>query len=182
MTIYAGHFLDMLFAATGWPSDVSAIELNQFPVVTIEETGEKVDNTSLEQLVAIGRIGEVGVFTAHIEGGKYHSTGVQIEITGTEGDLRITNGNAFGNQDYVIEGSKASDAEMRVMPVPDDYEWMPVSDLPPSVVELGQLYAAHAHDIREGTQVAPSFDDALRMHRLFDKFSASTAHGKRIAL
>ncbi|WP_026355166.1 Gfo/Idh/MocA family protein [Massilia niastensis] len=182
VTIYAGHFLDMLFAATGWPTDVSAIQMNQFPEVTIEETGAKVPNTSLEQLVAIGRIGSIGAYSAHVEGGKYHGTGVQIEITGTEGDLRITNGNAFGDQDYLIEGAKAGDAVLQVMSVPEHFNWMPPSHLPPSVVELGQLYAAFARDLRDGTHVAPTFADALRMHQLFDAFSASSASGERVPL
>jgi predicted dehydrogenase len=176
VTIYAGHFLDMLFAATGWPTDVAAIAMNQFPQVTIEETGARVTNTSLEQLVAIGRLGSMGVFTAHIEGGKYHGTGVSIDITGTDGDLRITNGNAFGDQDYIIEGAQAGDARLAVLPVPARFNAMPPSGLPPAVAELGQLYAAHARDVAEGTCTAPDFADALRLHRLFDAFFATSTH------
>jgi predicted dehydrogenase len=182
VSIYAGHFLDMLFAATGWPTDVAAIQMNQFPLVTVVETGEKVANTSLEQLVAIGRIGDNGAFSAHVEGGKYHGTSVQIEITGTDGDLRITNGNAFGELNYTIEGAKANDTALEVMPVPPELDWIPPSSLAPSVAELGQLYAAYARDLCEGTQVAPTFEDALRLHRLFDTLTASMASGQRIAL
>jgi predicted dehydrogenase len=182
VTIYAGHFFDMVFEATGWPTELAAIQMNQFPEVTIEETGAKVPNTSLEQLVAIGRLGAMGAFSAHVEGGKYHGTGVRIDITGTDGDLRITNGNAFGDQEYVIEGAKAGDTSLQAMHVPAHFDWMPPSNLPPSVVELGQLYAAHARDLRDGTHIAPSFSDALRMHRLFDAISASTASGLRVAL
>jgi hypothetical protein len=42
------------------------------------------------------------VFAVHIEGGKHHGTGVQIDITGDDGDLQITNTSAFGG---VGEGS-----------------------------------------------------------------------------
>ena len=37
MSIYAGHFLDMLFTAMGWPVNVSALVVNQFDTVTIKE-------------------------------------------------------------------------------------------------------------------------------------------------
>lgn len=69
VTIYAGHFLDMLFAATGWPTEVSAIQMNQFTRVT-DQHGNELKATSLDQLVMLGRIAEKGALSVHIEGGK----------------------------------------------------------------------------------------------------------------
>ena len=66
--------------------------------------------------------------------------------------------------------------------MPEDYDWMPPSDLPPSVVELGQLYAALASDWRKDTQVAPTFGDVVRLHRLFDVCSMSMKNRQRIDL
>ena len=84
--------------------------------------------------------------------------------------------------DYVIEGAKCVAESLQPMPVPASYDWMPASELPSAVLELGQLYAAHAHDVSEGTHIAPTFEDALRLHKLFDAMSLSTTTGKRVAL
>ncbi len=184
VSIYAGHFLEMMFTAAGWPSDISARQLNQFPVVTIEETGEVIEATSLNQLVLIGRIGESTALSAHIEGGKQHGSGVQIDITGQDGDLRITNRSAFGGvgDDYVVEGATGDRQALEVMPVPASYDSFPGSGLPSSVLELGELYAAYARDVTVGTHTAPTFEDALRMHTLLDAIAVSTTTGNRGAL
>lgn len=157
--------------------------MNQFPVVA-DHNGNKINATSLDQLVMLGKIAEKGALSVHVEGGKHHGSGVQIDITGHEGDLRITNRSAFGNEgdDYVIEGAKAGDDALRIMPVPASYNTLPTSDNPSAVLELGELYAAYARDVAEGTHTAPVFEDALRMHQLFDAMSLSTLTGSRISL
>lgn len=186
VTIYTGHFLDMLFKVTGWPTAISALQLNQFPVVTIEETGERVSATSLDQLVLLGRLGEAGTLSAHIEGGKHNGFGVQIDITGEDGDLRVTNPDAFvvddSGSNYRIEGAKSGDHAMQTMPVPASYDWLLDSGLPSAVAELGQLYAAFSKDVSEGTHVAPNFEDALRMHKFFDAIKRSTETGVQQAV
>lgn len=39
-----------------------------------------------------------------------------------------------------------------------------------------------AADLRGSTRTAPSFDDAVRLHRLFDEIEVSAATGKRVSL
>ena len=39
LSIYGGHFLDMLFETVGWPETLSAVVRNQFPTLTLAETG-----------------------------------------------------------------------------------------------------------------------------------------------
>ena len=57
IAIYAGHFLDMLFVAVGRPSSLSALLINQFPTVTIRETGETIATTTPDQLVLAASLG-----------------------------------------------------------------------------------------------------------------------------
>ncbi|WP_232829713.1 hypothetical protein [Rahnella sp. NRRL B-41462] len=45
LSIYGGHFHDMLFHGVGFPEKLEAIAVNQIPVTTITETGEKVPLT-----------------------------------------------------------------------------------------------------------------------------------------
>jgi predicted dehydrogenase len=184
ISIYAGHFLDMLFAATGWPTSISALTLNHFPTVTIAETGEAVPTTNPDELVMIGRMGDDAALSVQVEGGKRNGTGVQIDITGTQGDLRITNGSAFGDvgDDYRVFGSQGEREALQPLPIPASYQILPPSDLPSAVLELGEVYAAHAHAIATGEGGAPGFSDALRLHNLFDAIRRSTETGQSIAL
>lgn len=170
VSIYAGHFLDMLFTATGWPLSVSGLMISQFPKVTLIETGEVLDSTAPDQLVLNGLLENGAVISIHIEGGKRNGSGVQIDITGDQGDLKITNRSAFGGvgDDYVIEGAHGDDLPLQILPLPDSYQRLPESGLPSAVLELAELYHVFAQDLADGTHAAATFEDALRMHRLLD--------------
>jgi predicted dehydrogenase len=184
IAIYAGHFLDMLFTATGWPLSLAGLNANQFKQVTIKETGEVFETTTPDQLVLAGTLPAGAVVSVHIEGGKRNGSGVQIDITGDEGDLRVTNRSAFGDvgDDYRIEGAHGDNLPLQLLPVPDSYDALPSSGLPSAVLELAQLYAAYANDVAHGTHTAPTFKDAVRMHELLDAASASSETGRRIDL
>jgi predicted dehydrogenase len=184
IAIYAGHFLDMLFAAVGWPDSLSAVMINQFPNVTIAETDEVIATTNPDQLVLAGTLGGGAVLSVHIEGGKRNGSGVQIDITGDSGDLRIVNSSAFGNvgDDYVILGAHGDNLPLEPLKVPASYDWLPPSVLPSAVLELANLYAAFARDGRNGTLLAPSFDDAVRLHSFFDQLETSSRDGRRVSL
>jgi predicted dehydrogenase len=53
-------------------------------------------------------------------------------------------------------------------------------DLPSAVLELANLYTAFARDRRDGKRNAPGFDDALRLHRFFDRMDESSSVARRI--
>jgi predicted dehydrogenase len=181
VNIYAGHFLDMLFAMIGRPVSVSALLVNQFPEVTIQETGERLATTTPDVLVATGLLEGGGVLSVHIEGGKRNGSGVQIDITGHTGDIQITNTSAFGGigDDYVVRGANGDNLPLAVMPVPPEYDRLPEAELPSAVVELAHLYAAVAKDLLDGSHAAPDFSDAAWMHLLIEKFEYASEQGRR---
>ncbi|MCY0853771.1 Gfo/Idh/MocA family protein [Cupriavidus sp. D39] len=170
VAIYGGHFLDMLFAATGWPISIAALTSNQFPVVTIKETGDSTPTSAPDQLALVGLLAHRAVLSVHIEGGKRNGSGVQIDVTGTEGDLRIMNASAFGDvgENYQILGAHGDKQPLKTLQVPENYQRLPASNLPSSVLELAELYWAYADDVANGTHTAPTFVDAVRMHRLLE--------------
>ncbi|MBP0588584.1 Gfo/Idh/MocA family oxidoreductase [Paraburkholderia sp. LEh10] len=184
IAIYAGHFLDMLFASVGWPQRISALALNQIKTVTIRETGEVLPSAAPDQLMFIGRMAGDAALCVHVEAGKLNGRGVRIDITGDAGDLRITNASAFGDvgDDYVIEGACGQDMPMQKLAIPLQYDRLPASNLPSAVLELAELYVAYAGDLRTGSSDAPTFADAVRLHRLIDAAMRSTEEGREIAL
>jgi predicted dehydrogenase len=182
VAIYVGHYLDMLFEATGWPDSISALAVNHFPKITIIETGEVVETTNADEFVLTGTLPNNAVVTAHFEGGKRNGSGVQIDITGTEGDIRITNNSAFGDvgDDYIVTGAHGNSLPLGPLPVPSSYDDLPKAGLPSAVMELAHNYAVFADDLAQGTHQAPTFRDAVRLHNLIETATESSRTGQRM--
>jgi len=170
LSVYAAHFGDLLFQAVGYPHKLTAVVANQFPDITVEETGEKVPTTRPDAAMVIGTLENGGLFSVQIEGGQRHRTGLQIDITGTEGVLRVTNKLAFENkEDNAIEGMNGDASSLAPLPVPDEFRPLAVSHLDASAQDVAYLYAAYARDRKNGTSEASNFRDAVRQHHLIDQ-------------
>jgi predicted dehydrogenase len=179
-SIYAGHYLDMVLNCVGWPRDLSALLVNQFESVELEESGEVLSSTAPDQMLISGTLEGGSTVSVHVEGGKRNGYGVRLDITGTEGDLRLTYSDAFSNwNDGVLEGARGSRQPLVELPTPEDLRWLPTSGLKGSVLELANLFAAFEKDIAEGTSHAPNFADGVRLHRLLDAVTESSESGRR---
>jgi predicted dehydrogenase len=158
------------------------VTVNQFRQVTIAETGEVFDTTTPDQLAMAGTFDGDAVLSVHVEGGKRNGSGVQIDLTGDEGDIEIKNRSAFGEvgDDYVVRGAHGDNVPLEILRVPAKYDRLPESGLPSAVLELAALYAAFAGDRAQGTPTAPTFEDAVWLHKFFDKLSQSSADGRAL--
>jgi predicted dehydrogenase len=178
LSIYGGHFLDMLFHVVGQPKTVSAVVATQFPTLTLTASGRSFPNETPDGVVAIGRLEDEALFSIQIEGGKRNNAGLQIDITGTEGDLKIWNTKSFGNvEDNLIEGARGDRGSLEMLPIPASYQRIPASTLDVSVQDLAHLYAAYASDRLTGTQEAPSFREGVRTHQMLDAMVRASATG-----
>ncbi|CAN7738281.1 Gfo/Idh/MocA family oxidoreductase [Caballeronia sp. LjRoot29] len=183
LSIYGGHFLDALFTTmVGYPQSLSALTVNQFKEVTLVETGETLPHTSADQVVLAGTFANGAVLTVHLEAGKRNNFGIQIDITGSKGDLKISNTTSFGDTFNRIEIARGDAQPFTDVTIPAEYEWVPQGKLGASVVELANLYAAHARDVKTGSTLAPTFGDAIRMHELIEQIVESNDSGKRVQL
>ena len=183
LSIYGGHFLDALFTTmVGYPQRLSALTVNQFKEVTLIETGETFPHTSADQVVLAGTFANGAVLTVHIEAGKRNNFGMQLDVTGSKGDLKIWNTTSFGDAFNRVEIASGDRQPLTQLPIPAEYEWLPPSELGASVLELANLYAAHARDVKTGSTLAPTFADAIRMHELMDQIAESNRTGQRIPL
>jgi predicted dehydrogenase len=175
LSIYGGHFGDLLFHTVGFPAQLTVVVKNQFPSVTIEETGEKVPYASPNEVMVIGTLEGGGLFSVQLEGAQRHRTGLQIDITGTDGVLRITNPRSFEKKDdNTVTGMTEGAASFSPLPVPAEYETLAKTHLDASVQDVAYLYAAHARDRQNGTSEASDFKDAVRMHHVIDQISSSS--------
>ncbi|WP_134042129.1 Gfo/Idh/MocA family protein [Paraburkholderia caballeronis] len=183
LSIYGGHFLDALFTTlVGYPQSLSALTVNQFKEVTLRETGETLPHSNPDQVVLAGTFANGAVLTAHIEAGKRNNFGVQLDMTGSKGDLKISNTTSFGDAFNRIQIARGDGQPLTELAIPAQYEWLPPSERGASVLELANLYAAHARDVKTGSTLAPTFADAVRMHELMDRIVESDRTGRRIPL
>ncbi len=170
LSVYAAHLGGMLFRSVGFPKKLTAVLETQFPFFTVAETGEQIPNTNPNSAMAIGTLEDGGLCSVQIEGGQQRRTGLQIDITGTEGVLRITNLRAFENkEDHHVEGMKGEESSLAPLPVPSEYHSPAVSHLDASARDVAYLYAAYAQDRKTGTSEASNFRDAVRQHQLIDQ-------------
>ena len=85
LSIYAGHFLDMLFHNVGQTKTLSSIIATQFSSLTLSATGEFFPYDTPDGIVGIGTLENGALLSFQIEGGKLHNSGLQIDITGVDG-------------------------------------------------------------------------------------------------
>jgi predicted dehydrogenase len=172
LTIFTAHYLDTILAAVGELRDVSAIVARQLDQATIIETGQVIPVTAPNQVVLGGTLASGAVFSGHFESGKRNGSDIACVITGTEGDLALS-------QDLTLSGAQGDGEALTPLPIPERYSWLPSTDLPLQAQEVGNLYVAFARDLAEGTRLAPDFGDALKLHRLLDTFVAASTTGRR---
>ncbi len=177
LSIYGGHFFDLLFHIAGAPKTVSAIAAVQFPTLTLTRTGESFPNETPDAVLAQGQLANDGLYSVQIEAGKHNNTGLQMDFTGTDGDLKVSNVRAFGNvADNLIEGARKDQKQLEVLTVPEEYQLTKTSSLDASVQDLIYLYAAFAYPEGKAYE-APAFGDAVRMHRFIDAVMKASETG-----
>ncbi|MER5668634.1 Gfo/Idh/MocA family protein [Streptomyces mirabilis] len=178
LSIYGGHFLDVLFQIVGPPKDLTAIVETQLPELTVLETGKTVPSAKPDEVMAVGTLENGGLFSVQLEGAQKFPTVLQSNITGTEGVLRLTNDRAFENTEdntlHGVNGDSGNGSALAVLPVPEEYRSLPDASLDESVQDLAHLYAAFARDKANGTTEATTFADAVRQHHLIDRIQRSS--------
>src|SRR6266571_6749481 len=90
LTIAVGHSLDTLSHVLGEFADLSAVSDLRRPLITIEETGERIVKTAPDQIAVIGTLTSGATASVHVREAVAGGTGFLWEINGTDGTLRIT--------------------------------------------------------------------------------------------
>src|SRR5438094_3630550 len=90
LTVPFGHTLDVLNYVLGEFAALSAVSDVRRPLITIEETGEKIAKTAIDQIAVIGTLTSGATASIHIREWVAGGTGFLWEINGTDGTVRIT--------------------------------------------------------------------------------------------
>lgn len=158
LTIYAGHFSRLLFSLVGEPLNMKAVLRKNFDDFIVRETGEKIANTHPSEGTSIGFLENGAMYTFTFEGAQHHITGVDLEVTGSRGVLRMKNIRGFQNvADNTITGFHDDETDFQDLPVPEEYRYLKDSGLDNSVQDLAYHFDAFAKG--EGYT---TYEDALK--------------------
>jgi predicted dehydrogenase len=180
LTIPVGHALAGLRAVLGDVEKVSAVLATRRSTALVVDSGEKLPVTAPDQVLVSGVLTGGAPVSLHYRGGMPRdSAGLLWEINGTEGDLRVTG--PFGHLQFVpltLSGARGNEKAFQTRTVPGDYQ----TELPadPMVGNVARTYARMAADLRQGTRTAPSFDDAVALHRVIAAIETAAADGKTL--
>src|SRR5437899_5903759 len=183
LTIPVGHSLDILNYVLGEFADLSAVSDLRRPVITVEETGERIVKTAADQIAVIGTLTSGATASVHIREAVAGGTGFLWEINGTEGTLRITADAAVpGIFPMTVAGSQGRNEPAKlVVPTALTQKWPTLTSLEGApAFNVGRAYAAFAADIANGTHTVPDFADAVRRHEVIAAIERSAESGERV--
>ena len=164
------HTMDALgFALSSEFLSVSGTLATRRPTIRLVESREAVPLTVADQVAFNGRLGSGALVTSHFRGGLSRATNFHMEINGSKGDLLLTSPVGYvGVGGFSLSGAQAGES-LHPIPIPGDFG-------PDENVLIGnvkKLYELFASDKLSGAREAPTFDSAVKLHRLIDAVEQS---------
>jgi predicted dehydrogenase len=182
LTIALGHTLAALKDVFGEVAEVSAVLATRRNSTLVIETGEKLPVSAPDQVLVSGVFASGAPISIHYRGGLARDAhGLFWEINGTKGDIRVTGFSGHPQMEQLsLYGVQDGETAFRPLELPASYRsgW-PEDPVPGNVA---RLYARMAQDLRNGTHTAPSFDDAVAVHRVIAAIEKAAESGSRIVL
>ena len=180
LSISAGHTIDALCMCVGEFRDVSARVTTQVREWDTGEPGKKVDVNAPDNVLVNGLLANGAVASVHVSSVPWHGSGWRMEIYGREGTL-IANGRPTVqyNQNR-ISGGRGKDGALEELPIPERLILVPRGVPKNEPFNVAQLYRRLAGAIRDGGDGEPTFQLALKRHRLLDAIQRSSDQGTKM--
>jgi predicted dehydrogenase len=181
LTIPVGHTLAAVRDVFGELAEVSSVLAVRRRTALVIDTGETMPVTAPDQVLVSGVFASGVPISIHYRGGSARDgDGLFWEINGTKGDIRVSAPSGHTQMVQLsLTGSRGEEQTFRSLEVPQSYRvgW-------PADVEAGnvaRLYARMAQDLRHGTRTAPTFEDAVAVHRIIAAIEKAAESGNRTA-
>ena len=126
-----------------------------------------------DQILVAGKLTNGAVVSAHFRGGLSRGTNFHVEVNGTRGDVIITSPVGYvGMGGTRLRGARG-DETLHELEIPPSLD--PHRELEEPARSIAAAYARLASDTMRGTQLSPTFDDAVELHRLIDTIERSAS-------
>lgn len=182
LTIPVGHTLAALTDVLGPFSQVSSVLATRRAQALVADTGETVPVSAPDQVLVSGLLASGAPISLHYRGGMARDgDGLFWEINGTKGDIRVSG--AFGHAQLVpltLKGARGDEKIFQALEVPAPYRAGGPTDVVPG--NVARNYARMAKELREGSRTAPSFVDAVALHKVIAAIELAAEGGGRAML
>ena len=175
MDVTFAHSVDSaLFALNAKVTSLVAMTPIVRKSVLVVETGQSVGMTAPDQVAVAASLDSGALFDIHFRGGTSRATNFRWEINGTDGDLVVTTPMGYtGVGGFTIKGANLEGA-IEDLPIPNTYS----DGIPEGLTQgIALNYRRIAADLRSGTSLAPTFEDALELHRLINRIREAGKSG-----
>jgi len=168
-TIAGGHTLAVMETLAGPMRELDARASILNERVAIAGSDERVTRTCADHLLVLGRHEGGCVSSLEVAGGSLGP--FSLELTGSEGWLRLGGGVAGGFQAGNLFLETSGEGTVPLDPVAPELEGPPAN--------VAESYARLADDILCGQRTVPDFNRAVALTRLLDAVALASAAGTR---
>ena len=172
-TIAGGHTLAAIEEVIGAFTEVTARGSILLDTMTLMGTNETVARTCADHLLTFGKHDSGCISSLEVVGGVV-DVPFQFELRGTKGSLSITGGHPGGYQAGPLTVTTNPPSAPQPAAVADG--------LGPQSVNVAELWARFASDIRDGVRTVPDFNRAVRLTQLLDAIDQSSDELRTIKL
>ena len=181
LSVIAGHAFSAMQSVLGPVSNINGLLSQRRKTVRIIETGEMIPMKTPDQVVATAEFASGVPLAFHLRGGLPCGERLMWEISGSQRDLRISaeieDVPVINISPLRVEAGKRGDKGYSRLEVPSSY-YFGFEDAP-AARNVAGIYRLMVRDIRQGTRSAPTFDDAVKLHRITDAVELSSKTGER---
>ena len=174
-TILGGHTMALATSLLGEAVSVDALADIQFAEVRLTDKEGTIPRLTPDNLSVLTRHQSGCVLTAEIAGYRPDKPFFSLEVVGAEGKLELTSGSAVGFQADRL----TLHMDLPLIDVPRPVPEAVSAALTETAVNVAEVYAQMAEDIRSGTHFAPGFSDAVRLTRLITAVTEAAERGMR---
>jgi predicted dehydrogenase len=180
LTIANGHVIDALRFVVGNFARVSCMVTTQAKQWLQTDTQKMVDVTSPDNILVSGKLARGAVASVHVAAVPWAGGGFRMVIYGREGTLVATGDVSSQRGEMLrVQGAQRSH-ELKDLPVPDRFIWMPPDFPRGDPFNVGQMYKVFAEAIHTGQSRLPTFDTAVDLHRFLDAIRQSSETGREL--
>lgn len=166
------HTLTGFQKVLGSIDSLKAKMTSNYKTVTFTDTGETKTKTAADQIMIMGELKNGSAFSIHYRGGVSKGTNFFWEINGTAGDIQVTGNLGHGQlAQLTIMGARGDEKVLSRLELPHElYANLPDA---PFARNVTNVYRSLANDIRNNTQTAPTFNDAVALAVLLNTIEGS---------
>ena len=173
LSISAGHTLDAFCWCLGPFEEVSAVVDTLAPEWALEGGGS-VKVTAPDYVSVTGRLTGGANASVTVASIPHHGSGVRMEVYGSEGTLVATSGGQVQATGLRVQGARGGDSALADVDLPDRLRWIPDTVPQGTPINVAQMLRRFAAGIRAGESAPPTFQDAVRNHKLLDAIERSS--------